>query len=276
MATESLQRRAERIAQTTWLGGPPGQFEQIGRLSFDVLVREGLQPSSRVLDVGCGALRLGYWLMRYLDPGCYYGIEPQQEMLQVGLDQVVEPETVERANAHFQHNDDFDFSVFGETFNYVVARSIWTHTSRSQISRMLSSFAANGSENAVLLTSYKPASMAALVGRAWSPAERAASQLSLAARLPRVAHHAPAIAPRLVRTLTTVSPKLLRRWPEIGAYFDYRGESWVGRSDTSNQPGVVWHRFGWIADEAARNKLKVRQLPYGLINHQFWLRIEHM
>lgn len=253
VAVDSLQERSERVARTTWLGGPPDQFEPVGRLGFQLLMREGLRPSSRVLDVGCGALRLGYWLMRFLDPGCYFGIEPQQDMLRVGLEQLVEPQVVERAGAHFSANDDFDFSVFDETFDFVVARSIWTHASKAQISAMLGSFAANSSPGALFLTSYKPASAAALAGRIWAPAERAATVLSLAA----------------------LSPAVARRWPAIGPSFDYQGNTWVGRSDSSTTAGVVRHRFSWIAAEAQRHNLAVRQLPYAVANHQFWLRIEH-
>jgi ubiquinone/menaquinone biosynthesis C-methylase UbiE len=66
----------------------------VGRLCLEVLLREGLSPSSRVLDVGCGALCVGYWLMRFLDPGCYLGIERNREMLKVGMEHVLEPEVL--------------------------------------------------------------------------------------------------------------------------------------------------------------------------------------
>src|SRR4051794_2009669 len=133
MSGDSLQARAERISDDRFIGGPLFNYEQVGRLGFEVLLKEGLKPSSRVLDVGCGSLRLGYWLMRFLDSGCYFGIEPQRDMLQLGLDEIVEPEVVARADAHFKHNTDFDFSVFGESFDYVFARSVWTHASKTQI-----------------------------------------------------------------------------------------------------------------------------------------------
>jgi hypothetical protein len=37
-----------------------------------------------VLDVGCGALRVGYWLIHFLEPENYYGIEPKKRMLGTG------------------------------------------------------------------------------------------------------------------------------------------------------------------------------------------------
>src|SRR5438093_1126968 len=83
----------------------------MGRLWFEALVREGLLPSSRLLDVGCGTLRLGYWLMHFLEPGHYYGLEPQVDMLEAGRTEIIEPHVLERAKPHFAHNFDFDFSV---------------------------------------------------------------------------------------------------------------------------------------------------------------------
>src|ERR1700730_18632036 len=106
---DSLQERSERLAQTRFVGGSKRDLERVGRMALEMLLAEGLTPSSRVLDVGCGALRLGYWVMRFLHPGRFFGIEPQQEMLAVGLEQIVEPEVVQRAEARFASNDDFEF-----------------------------------------------------------------------------------------------------------------------------------------------------------------------
>ena len=253
MAADCLQQRAERLGATTWIGGPPVLFERIGSLGFQLLLREGLRPSSRVLDVGCGALRLGYWLMRFLEPGHYFGIEPQEHLVKIGLEELIEPEIVQRADAHFNNNEEFDFSVFGEQFDFALARSIWTHASKSQISAMLSSFAANSSQSGVFLASYIPASVVARLGRTLPPLEKITSSLSLAAHLPGLA----------------------QRWPTIGPSRDYLGDSWIGRDRTSKESGMVGHRFSWIADEAQRNGLTVRQLPYAVANHQYWLRIAH-
>src|SRR5271157_4551410 len=67
----TLQERAERLAGTIRLGGPVQDFERVGQMQLAVLLLQGLRPGSRVLDVGCGCLRAGYWLMHFLDPGCY-------------------------------------------------------------------------------------------------------------------------------------------------------------------------------------------------------------
>jgi SAM-dependent methyltransferase len=249
---DSLQDRSKRIGETTFIGGDWRSFEHMGRAGFEVLLREGLVPSSRVLDVGCGALRFGYWLMRFLDPGCYFGIEPNQDMLRVGIEDLVEPDVVERADAHFDSNDEFDFAVFGERFDFVVARSIWTHSSKSQIGAMLGSFAATSSPTGVFLASYYPAGAWFKVGRRWPPLER------LVTKLP----------------LDSMSP-LLARLPSIGPANEYQGDTWVGRSHESDKSGVVKHSLRWITSEAARHGLTVQLMPYPVFYHQYWLRISH-
>jgi SAM-dependent methyltransferase len=47
----------------------------LGRYYFDKLLDCGLRPNDRVLDLGCGAGRLGLWLIPYLDSGNYTGID---------------------------------------------------------------------------------------------------------------------------------------------------------------------------------------------------------
>jgi SAM-dependent methyltransferase len=248
-----LQERAERLAQTAFLGGLPSDFERMGRAGFELLFAEGLQPNSKLLDVGCGALRVGYWVMRFLDPDSYFGIEVRQDMLRVGLEEVVEPGVVERANARFSHNDEFDFSVFGERFDFVFARSIWSHASKTQISAMLASFAATTAPGAVFLASYFPASPWARLGRRYPRAQR------------MVANNVP---------LELVSP-MLAKLPSLGLSREYTGEQWAGRSHESDQSGRAEHSLRWIARETAQHGLSVQLTAHRVIKGQFWLRVTH-
>ena len=152
----TLEERAADVATSVFLGGPVKHFARVGRNQLAVLLNNGLSPDSMVLDVGCGALRGGYWIMRVLDPGGYCGIEPNIAMLAAGLERIVEPEVVERAAPRFDHNDRFDFRVFATAFDFVIARSIWTHASKPQIETMLDSFAAVAAPGGVFLTSVLP------------------------------------------------------------------------------------------------------------------------
>jgi len=76
-------------------------------LSFPTLIREGLWPPSKVLDIGCGALRAGYWLVRFLEPERYYGIERNRKMLDNGIEYVLTPALLRAKRPAFDHNDRF-------------------------------------------------------------------------------------------------------------------------------------------------------------------------
>ena len=139
-------------------GGPPELFESAGRLQLSTLVREGLYPSSKVLDIGSGCLRAGYWLVRLLDPGCYFAIEPNATMLQAGVENFLTPELQATKKPSFDTNDRYDFSVFGVQFDVLLARSIWSHSPKVQIQTMLDGFVKFSTPDAFFLTSYYPAS----------------------------------------------------------------------------------------------------------------------
>ena len=246
MTGNTLQQRAEMLAETQFLGGPVDDFERMGLEVFSVLLREGLRPSSRVLDVGCGALRLGYWLMRFLDPGRYYGIEPNHVMLDAALDGLIGQDLVETAHARFDVNDRFDFSVFGEKFDFVVARSIWTHASKSQIETMLDSFAAAAAPRGVFLASYRAATALRRLG-VWRP--------GMEQRFPKLA-------------LATLSP-LLASLPSVVKGLGGDEEKWVGRSHQSDTPGVVRHSLRWISQAASERGLEAEPMPYPVFHRQF-------
>src|SRR6202163_1361032 len=75
--TSTIQSLAEdMMAEGGSMCGPVPTSEQAGREQLIALLREGLLPESKVLEFGSGCLRIAYWLVRFLDPVCYHGIEP--------------------------------------------------------------------------------------------------------------------------------------------------------------------------------------------------------
>ena len=49
----------------------------------------GMSPDSKLLDIGCGWLRSGVWFIDYLEPNCFFGIEPWEERLELGWSRVL-------------------------------------------------------------------------------------------------------------------------------------------------------------------------------------------
>ena len=64
-------------------GGSKNDFHDAGENQLVILTHFGLTPSSMVLDIGCGCLRGGRWLIPYLNSDCYFGVEPNLEMLEI-------------------------------------------------------------------------------------------------------------------------------------------------------------------------------------------------
>ena len=154
-----VQRRAaEMISRHGFLGVPVETFEEAGRRQFDALIREGLKPESRVLDIGCGCLRTAWWLVRFSNPGCYFGIEPVRRRIDLGLEYLFTSEELTLKQPRFDSNPDFDFSVFGTRFDFFLAGSIWSHACKRQIETCLDSFVAHSTAASVFLSSYIPAS----------------------------------------------------------------------------------------------------------------------
>ena len=155
MAT--VQQRAEQLDSSTFFGVPITGFENGGRQQIILLLMSGLEPGSKLVDLGCGILRGGYWLIHFLDPHCYHGIEPNTKRLEVGRDLVLEPETLREKQPRFDTNANFDTSVFGTKFDFFLAYSIWTHASKAQIKTMLDNFVRDSTPEGVFLTSVLPA-----------------------------------------------------------------------------------------------------------------------
>jgi hypothetical protein len=152
------QQRAEIQGESKFLGVPVKDFEKAGREQLAYLLMAGLNPRSKVVDLGCGVLRGGYWLIHFLNPGNYHGIEPHQERLETGIEYILEPEMLAVKRPRFDTNPRFDTSVFGEKFDFFLAYSVWTHASRLQLQATLDSFLRDSTEDGVFLTTYLPAS----------------------------------------------------------------------------------------------------------------------
>ncbi|NQX87811.1 MAG: class I SAM-dependent methyltransferase [Halioglobus sp.] len=125
----------------------------MGRNTFQTLLADGLLPFHRLLDFGCGSLRNGYWLIRFLDAGNYFGIEPVEKCVRAGLKHLVGPEIESHKKPRFLFNSDNDMGAFNVPFDYVVARSILSHTCPGMLHRMLETFSSS-SPQGTLFASY--------------------------------------------------------------------------------------------------------------------------
>ena len=143
----------------TFLGGPLKSFELAGNCQLGILLHFGLTPESKVLDVGCGCLRGGRKIIPELNEACYFGIEPNKSMLKDGIEISLDPDVVLAKKPRFDTNAEWNFGVFNTKFDFVIARSIWSHASKRDITKMLEEFSKWKKPGAKFITSYHRAAI---------------------------------------------------------------------------------------------------------------------
>jgi SAM-dependent methyltransferase len=119
-----------------FIPGGAERWEQWGRFQLDLLQQMGLQPFHRVLDIGCGPARAGVHLIRYLDPGCYVGVDYNPDFLRAAR-HIVTREGLEARQPRFHRVDDFDFSGLEGDFHFGLAFALINHCNRAQRRRFL-------------------------------------------------------------------------------------------------------------------------------------------
>ncbi|MFF7840951.1 class I SAM-dependent DNA methyltransferase [Streptomyces ossamyceticus] len=113
------------------------KWERVGRMQFDYLLRHGLEPRHRMLEIGCGNLRAGRLFIDHLDAGNYYGIdispaillEAQRTLVRQGLQSKM-PYLTLVADLTFEFLPDAHFDV-------VHAHSVFSHSPAHVIEQCL-------------------------------------------------------------------------------------------------------------------------------------------
>ena len=108
--------------------GPPDEYDLVSAMSFNLLTACGLRQNHKLLDIGCGSLRLGRLLIPYLNTCNYIGLDPNKWLIDDGIRYEVGPSLIELRQPTFIHDSGLG-SLDSETkFDYVVAQSIFSHT----------------------------------------------------------------------------------------------------------------------------------------------------
>ncbi len=134
--------------------GPPELFDLISARQFCVLVAHGLREHHKLLDVGCGCLRGGKFLIPYLAKGNYYGVEPDTALVDAGIEHELGECQLALKAPTFSDSASFAFHRFSTTFDYILAQSILSHTDQSQLRIFLLSAKAALKPKGILLFTY--------------------------------------------------------------------------------------------------------------------------
>ena len=131
------EQRSRRLRDHRGYVGLAQIYDLAGAVQFSLLTYLDLREHHFLLDVGCGSLRAGRLFIPYLLPGRYFGIEPQQWLVEEGIRSEVGQDLVDIKQPVFSYDSNFTLSSFNQGFDFILANSIFTHASQSQIRRCL-------------------------------------------------------------------------------------------------------------------------------------------
>ena len=135
--------------------GPPKRYDFMSLSQIGILFSFGLKETDKVLDFGCGSLRAGRMLIPFLLEGGYFGIEPNQWLIEDGIKHELGQDAITLKNPRFSYNDDFDCTVFNEQFDFILAQSIVTHAGPAMTTALFESASKALNKGGVFLLSYK-------------------------------------------------------------------------------------------------------------------------
>lgn len=113
-----------------------GYWDLVAEDGLAFLKSEGLCTYHNLLDIGCGSLRIGHKLIEFLDYNKYYGIDHHSWLIKAGLENELCKLSIEK-RPRFVVSTDFNFDEFNKLFNYVIAKSVFTHLTKDKIKNCL-------------------------------------------------------------------------------------------------------------------------------------------
>ncbi len=134
--------------------GNSDDYDIQAAMQFIAMAELGMREHHTLLDIGCGSLRPGRLFIPYLKPGNYFGIEPEQWLLDEAFDREIGRDVLAIKRPHFLLDSDFRMDKFNQQFDYLLCQSIFSHASQQQIRQCLKQVAGVMHENSVFVPTF--------------------------------------------------------------------------------------------------------------------------
>jgi SAM-dependent methyltransferase len=122
-------------------------------MAFNLLTTIGLRQDHRLLDIGCGSMRIGRLLIPYLLTGNYFGIEPFKELCKSGVNEECGDIIIKR-EANIIYDDKIPPYLKSYKFDFILLQSIFTHCDLKMIRGYLSDCAEVLDLNGIVLATF--------------------------------------------------------------------------------------------------------------------------
>lgn len=124
---EYLKRTKENVENPAALVGPADSFYEMRVWQEKLLKQQGLKPEDELLDFGCGNLRAGIPLIKYLEVGNYTGADISLKALQDGHRRIHENNLETKKPLIIQNKDYKLEKLQNYEADYMLLQSVWTH-----------------------------------------------------------------------------------------------------------------------------------------------------
>ncbi|MCU0903545.1 MAG: class I SAM-dependent methyltransferase [Tabrizicola sp.] len=103
---------------------------------MQVLLTAGMTPDDHLLDIGCGALRLGHKAVPFLKPGHYWGTDASLALMRHGrLTEL--PDPMRLPEDHLIEDATFAFPGIPDTITMAIAFGVFTHLPHADLTTAL-------------------------------------------------------------------------------------------------------------------------------------------
>src|SRR5437763_13372016 len=137
--------------------GPPEDYDLVAAMTFNLLTTLGLRQHHSLLDIGCGSLRIGRLLIPYLNQGKYFGVEPNEWLVDEGIRRELGEALVQIKRPTFFFSDSPETIADAKvSFDFAVAQSIFSHCGLDLIKNWLSAISGSLAEDGALVATFLP------------------------------------------------------------------------------------------------------------------------
>jgi SAM-dependent methyltransferase len=137
--------------------GPPEDYDLIAAMAFNLLTTLGLRQHHSLLDVGCGSLRIGRLLIPYLNRRKYFGVEPNEWLVEQGIRRELGQALLEIKRPTFFFSDSPETIAQAKvSFDFALAQSIFSHCGLDLIKNWLSAISNSLAGDGALIATFLP------------------------------------------------------------------------------------------------------------------------